>query len=48
MTIETTKFGHEFSGDGPPCMGCGYPVDSFACRIRHIQMNTGEAKAAND
>jgi hypothetical protein len=27
---------------------CGYPEDSFACRIRHIQMNTGDAKAARD
>lgn len=30
------------------CMGCGYPLNSFACKIRHIQINTGEAKAAND
>lgn len=28
--------------------GCGYPEDSFPCRIRHIQINTGAAKAAND
>lgn len=27
---------------------CGYPENSFACRIRHIQINTGAAKAAND
>lgn len=24
---------------------CGYPEDSFACKIRHIQINTGDAKA---
>lgn len=27
---------------------CGKPKDSFACKIRHIQINTGAAKAAND
>ena len=27
---------------------CGYPEGSFACRIRHVQINTGCAKAAND
>lgn len=27
---------------------CGYPDGSFACRIRHVQMNTGAAKAARD
>lgn len=31
-----------------PLHSCGYPEDSFSCRIRHIQMNTGAAKAAND
>lgn len=30
------------------CPKCGYPADSFACRIRHIHMNTGAAKAARD
>lgn len=30
------------------CEGCGYPPDSFACKIRHLQINTGAAKAAND
>lgn len=24
---------------------CGYTEDSFACKIRHIQINTGDAKA---
>lgn len=24
---------------------CGYEEDSFACKIRHIQINTGDAKA---
>jgi hypothetical protein len=27
---------------------CGYPEGSFACRIRHIHLNTGDAKAAKD
>jgi hypothetical protein len=27
---------------------CGHPEGSFACKIRHIHMNTGAAKAAND
>jgi hypothetical protein len=27
---------------------CGYPDGSFACKIRHISLNTGDAKAAND
>lgn len=25
---------------------CGWPEDSFACKIRHLQINTGDAKAA--
>ena len=24
---------------------CGYVEDSFACKIRHLQINTGDAKA---
>ena len=24
---------------------CGWPEDSFACKIRHLQINTGDAKA---
>lgn len=24
---------------------CGYAPDSFACKIRHLQVNTGAAKA---
>lgn len=31
-----------------PCNRCGYPDGSFACRIRHIHMNTGDAKASRD
>jgi hypothetical protein len=27
---------------------CGYEEDSFACKIRHIQINTGVAKANKD
>lgn len=30
------------------CDRCGYPDGSFACRIRHIHLNTGDAKAARD
>lgn len=26
---------------------CGYAPDSFACKIRHIHMNSGDAKAGN-
>lgn len=32
----------------PLFCSCGYPEGSFACKIRHINMNTGDAKAAND
>lgn len=24
---------------------CGYAPDSFACKIRHLQINTGDAKS---
>ena len=27
---------------------CGYEEGTFACKIRHIHLNTGWAKAAND
>lgn len=27
---------------------CGYPEGTFACKIRHVQLNTGDAKAEND
>lgn len=30
------------------CPKCERAEGSFACRIRHIQMNTGAAKAAKD
>lgn len=30
------------------CQKCGYPEGSFACKIRHIHMNTGDAKSAKD
>lgn len=30
------------------CSGCGYQIGSFACKIRHLQINTGAAKAAGD
>jgi hypothetical protein len=31
-----------------PRHSCGYEEDSFACKIRHLQINTGVAKAADD
>jgi hypothetical protein len=27
---------------------CGYPEDSFACKIRHLSINTGDAKAGRE
>jgi hypothetical protein len=30
------------------CPKCGYELDSYACKIRHVYLNTGDAKAAND
>lgn len=30
------------------CPDCGRPEGTFACKIRHIQVNTGWAKSAND
>jgi hypothetical protein len=29
------------------CEKCGYDEDSFACKIRHLQINTGDAKAGS-
>lgn len=34
--------------EDPTCGECGYPKDSFACHIRHLQINTGWAKARFD
>lgn len=34
--------------DAEACPDCGRPEGSFACRIRHIHMNTGDAKASRD
>jgi hypothetical protein len=28
------------------CPGCGFPIGSFACKIRHISMNSGVCKAS--
>lgn len=40
---------HEATEDAPQIdEACGYTAGSFACRVRHIQINTGDAKAAND
>ena len=30
------------------CPDCGKPAGTFACRIRHVHLNTGDAKAARD
>lgn len=30
------------------CPDCGYEDGSFACKIRHVHLNTGDAKAARD
>jgi hypothetical protein len=30
------------------CEECGKPVGSFACKVRHININSGSAKAARD
>jgi hypothetical protein len=27
---------------------CGWPLDSFACKVRHLHLNTGDAKAERD
>lgn len=32
----------------PPMHDCGWPEDTFPCRIRHQHLNTGAAKAAHD
>lgn len=32
----------------PEICTCGKPEGTFACKIRHIQLNTGDAKAASD
>lgn len=40
MEIETS--------DVDICEKCGYAEGSFACKIRHLQINTGVAKAADD
>lgn len=32
----------------PTTCSCGYPEGTFACKIRHVQLNTGDAKAAKD
>jgi hypothetical protein len=37
---------HGHVGKAPELHSCGYPEDTFACKIRHLQINTGAAKAA--
>jgi hypothetical protein len=38
--------GHLGKAAEPELHDCGYPDGSFACKIRHVQINTGAAKAA--
>lgn len=38
----------QMCGGTPTCDDCGKPAESFACRIRHVHLNTGDAKAARD
>lgn len=46
----STHFDSAHSGEPELDMtdSCGYPAGSFACKIRHLQINTGQAKAAVD
>ena len=30
------------------CAGCGKEAGSYACKIRHVYLNTGDAKASRD
>jgi hypothetical protein len=30
------------------CKDCGKPEGTFACKIRHIHMNTGDANSARE
>ena len=39
---------YDFNEPPADCPECGYPLGEFSCRIRHIHMNTGACKAAND
>lgn len=32
----------------PELCSCGYPDGTFACKIRHQHLNTGDAKASRD
>lgn len=34
--------------DAPVTCDCGWPIGSFACKIRHVFLNSGDCKAAND
>jgi hypothetical protein len=36
---------HGHIGKASEVHSCGYPEDTFACKIRHLQINTGAAKA---
>ena len=39
---------HGHVGQQPPRHSCGYVEGTFACKIRHLQINTGVAKADED
>lgn len=47
------QIAHAAGCDGGQCGSykckcqCGYAPDSFACKIRHLQINTGDAKATS-
>ena len=38
----------DFTREDAPRHECGYIEGTFACKIRHVQMNTGFAKAYED
>jgi hypothetical protein len=49
MQRHTTKGGRMSDNDSPDVEhSCGYPEGTFACKIRHLSINTGDAKAAKD
>lgn len=39
---------HDPIDEPDDCGRCGYQEGTFACRVRHVQVNTGAAKAARD
>jgi hypothetical protein len=39
---------HGMTSNALEVCSCGYPDGSFACKIRHIHLNAGDAKASLD